>query len=160
MRLILLVFMALSAIVCGARPAAASEARPWHRYLWPPAYDAIDWERRLMQNGTTPHPDQWDASGWKPEHWMAQRGGQGAGMVEHFFTVGILEDQSMEDDIPVLEVGTEFFRIGGEDQRRVMALVDRVYGVTTKSPHRMFLIEDGETGRPLGTYTVSGLTLQ
>lgn len=159
MRLIRIAFSAVLLVAAGGASAWAGP-KPCYWGWWPEHFSKMDWERRLMQDGTTPHPDQWDGSNWKPADWIAQRGGKGGKMVERFFAIGILEDQSMDDDIPVLEVGTGFFRLGGEDQKRVMALVDTVYGVTTKSPHKMFLIEDGRTGRPLGTYTVSGLTLQ
>ncbi len=159
MRLISIMFLAIILAVSAGAPAWA-EPKPCYWGWWPEHFEKMHWERRLMQDARTPHPNQWDGSRWTPADWIAQRGGNGGKMISRFFAIGVLEDQSMDDDIPVLEVGTEFYRLGGEDQRRVMALVDSVYGVTTRSPHKIFLIEDGKTGRPLGTYTASGLTLQ
>lgn len=159
MRLILIAFLAAFGVVSLAAPAHAGP-KPCYWGWWPEHFAKMDWEKRLMQDGTTHHPNQWDGSNWKPEHWAAQREGGGAKILERFFTIGILEAFDMDEDIPVLEVGRGFFDLGGEDQKRVMTLVDRVYAVTTKSPRKMFLIEDGRTGKRLGTYTVSGLMLR
>lgn len=160
MRLILIAFMTVAGLAAWGGSAQAAPKPCWFAW-WPSHFKNMDWERRLMQDGTTHHPLKGPgAQPWKPSDWTAQRKGGGASVIEQFFITGILEDQSLDDDIPVLEVGREFHNLGAIEQQRVMALVDSVYGVTTRSPHKIFLIEDALTGRALGTYTAAGLTVR
>src|SRR5690606_10323305 len=112
-----------------------------------------------LENGTDPHPEQFREKNWTPAAWIRQRK-NGLALVQGFYRAGIIADQVIEDDVPVVTVGPGFYRLGGQDKRRVMASLDQVYGITAQNPRGVMLLRDWHTHLPIGTYGKSGLILQ
>ncbi len=139
--------------VCG--PATA-DPKPWIWGWWPSHFEKLDFEKRLMQDTRTDHNRQWDQIDWQAQDWIAQRK-SGLALVERFYDVGIISNQYMKNDIPVLEVGPSFYNLGGFDKRRVVETVDEVYEITSSKTNGAFHIYDSETHEPIGFYSGTGL---
>lgn len=137
--------------------SAYAEPKPWVFSWWESHWDGLDFIP--YQNGKHPHNTQWDDSGWRPEHWAAQRGGAEE-VIRGFYFADILRGQYVDDGVPVLEVGPAFYMLGGEDQRRVADMVDYVYNITASRENAMFQLYDWKTREPIGAYTRYGLQLQ
>ena len=151
--LILLVFLAFT-------PSAWAESKPWI-LSWSANHEK--WENYkhfnpYLENGRDPHPTQWAQKDWYVEDWLSQRR-SGLELVQGFYNVKILKDQEMEDGVPVLVVGPEFYRLSGFDKRRVVQTVDAVYGVTKSDPNQVVILKDWVTRRPIGLFTEYGLQL-
>lgn len=146
-------------LLFGAAPVAQAGSKPW---IW--SWDFTHWEHLdfvpYLENGTDPHNAQWERSPWKPRHWTQQRGGKDGRVIEALYRADILRDQYEDDGLPVLEVGPGFYKLGGEDKRRVTAMVDRAYGITTGRPYGLYMIYDWRTKKPVGSYTYYGLQTQ
>ena len=150
------------ALVLGLLPLRAAQADPkpcWFAW-WPSHWTKMDWEKRHFEDGKTPINAQWNHQSWVPKDWIAQSGGDGVDMVQGFYNAGILADQYVDGDTPVLEVGPAFFRLGGYDKRRVVAAVDQVYKVTGRMGRSVIRVVEDRTGKTIGFYTASGLVLQ
>ncbi|MCB9979276.1 MAG: hypothetical protein H6862_06715 [Rhodospirillales bacterium] len=139
---------------------AVAESKPCWFAWWPSHWTKMDWEKRHFEDGKTPINTQWNDVSWLPQDWIAQSNGDGMSMIQRFYDAGILSDQYLDDETPVLEVGPGFYRLGGYDKRRVIAAVDAVYHATSRAARKAIRIEDSRTGKPLGFYTASGLVLQ
>jgi hypothetical protein len=142
-----------------AAPSAA-ESKPWVFGWGDSHWETLDSTRPYLHDSRIRHNRQWDDRTWTPSDWLAQRGGDGLAMVESFYVAGILSDQYRRNKVPVLEVGPEFHALGGYDKRRIVRLVDKVYGVTVTDPRGIFRLRDGETGRYIGLYSRRGLMLE
>lgn len=134
-----------------------AESKPWVWGWWESHWDNLDFIP--YQNGKHPHNSQWDESKWQPAHWQAQRA-DAMSVVNGFYTADILRGQYVDDDIPVLEVGPSFYLLGGQDQRRVVEMVDYVFEMTNRKKNGMFQLYDWKTKKPIGAYTEYGLQLQ
>ncbi len=138
---------------------AHAKPKPWVFSWWLSHWDNLDF-KPYPDNTRHTHDMQWNKSLWKPDHWIAQRGGDGTKLIQGFYKAGIIRDQYEDDDIPVLEVGPVFYELGGEDKRRVMATVDAVYGITSGAENGMFTLTDWRSGQMIGAYTRYGLQMQ
>ncbi len=121
----------------------------------------VDFERRYLRDGTTPHNNQWDMTNWHPELWVQAEGGV-TEVINKFYDSGVIIEQ-YEDEVPVLEVGETFMRLSPLDQRRVIEFVDYAFKITEKQPHGVFyVVFDHKTkGQELvGIHTINGLQFQ
>ena len=81
-------------------------------------------------------------------------------LIDGFFRADILREQTSEDNIPVLIVGPQFYRLGGFDKRRVMTTLDTVYGITESGKHPTIILKDWATKRQIGLFTRDGLQIE
>lgn len=140
-----------------ALPAQA-EPKPTIWGWWPSHWQNMDFEPYL-ENGKDPHNTQWDRKIWKPADWVAQKGST-QDLLKGFYSAEILSDQYVDDDVPVLEVGPNFYHLSGFDKRRVARTVDEVYQITSSKPDGMFMLYDWRTKKAVGIYTAHGLQIQ
>ncbi len=162
MSLTRLIIFSLLVAVAPLRPALADHKPCWFAW-WPSHWRDMNWEKRHFEDGKTPITTQWHDEKWSPADWVAQSGGNGMEMIQRFYDAGIVADQYVDDDTPVLEVGPAFFRLGGLDKRRVVASVDHVYHVTGTGKGKPDTIQvvAKSTRKTVGYYTAaSGLVLQ
>lgn len=113
-----------------------------------------------LNDAKTPHSMQFHGDGWSPEVWAENAGGAEKVMGELYYA-GIITDQ-YKDDVPVLEVGRPFLQLSQQDQQRVTAFVDYVYGITTSKPQGMYyvLFKEKRIKKIIGVYSEQGLQLQ
>ena len=160
--LILLFFLTFAA---GSFPAMA-KSKLW-MYSWEWGHERWTSYKKFapfLENGKHPHNAQWKDQNWYAEDWISQTKGspdrKGLNLVDGFYKAGILKDQKIEDDIPVLVVGPQFYHLSGYDKRRVAHTVDVVYGITQEKENGVFILKDWRTKQPVGLYTEYGLQLQ
>lgn len=113
-----------------------------------------DFTSPYVENGRWAHPTQWDHERWALGDWVANSE-DGLARIQRFYDVDVLTDQYQKHGIPVLEVGSGFYHLSGRDQRRVLALVDEVYNITTTAPN-VFQVRDWKTNRIVGIYSKAG----
>ncbi len=155
----------LSLIVTVSLLPAVAQAEPkfFGLFWWPDHWRNQDF-MPYFDNSKDPHNTQWDKTAlspvyWTPKEWVTMDGGRGLALIQKWYNVGILQDQYVDDDMPYLVVGPNFYHLSGSDKRRVMQTIDAVYQVTSLSP-KMFYIEDSKTEKVIGYYTPKGLILQ
>lgn len=158
MRFFCLAMSAMLVLAFSSSDAVAGP-KPWVFGWWPGHWNNLNFESPYMYDGKTPHNTQWDKEDWKPQDWIVQRG-SGVGLIESWYLSGIIQDQYMRYDVPVLEVGPAFYDLGGFDKRRIMQTVDAVYRITSRKENGMFRLRDGESGDFIGLYSSHGLMLQ
>ena len=149
------IFVAITCIfILFTSATAQAEPKPWIFSWWPGHWDDLDFHPYL-EGAPHAHTSQWDDDGWTPKDWVQRTGGDELSTVRRFYKVGILQDQYVDDGIPVLVVGQPFFQLGGQDKQRVMDLIDHVYGITsTANGNGIFKICDGD--EEIGIYTKYG----
>jgi hypothetical protein len=144
-----------------------AEPKPTIWGWWPWHYSHLDFNRRYLENGTTPQHSDWETDDWTPQVWTDARANPQE-VMNGFYNAGIITDQYVDDGIPVintghgvpvLEVGPNFLRLSDNDKRRVVAYVDSVAGITSHDDG-MFYIRYNKGNKPLGIYTKYGLQLQ
>lgn len=120
------------------------------------------------ETSINPHNGQWDSGlgevqgsnpAWQPSDWISMNGGTGVDLINRWYVADIIERQYLDDHIPYLDVGVNFYHLSGYDQRRVMQTVDYVYHMTSRHP-RMFYLKDHDTNKIIGYYGPEGLTMQ
>lgn len=120
------------------------------------------------ETSINPHNSQWDSGlgevqgnnpAWQPADWISMNGGTGVDLINRWYVADIIERQYLDDHIPYLDVGVNFYHLSGYDQRRVMQTVDYVYHMTSRHP-RMFYLKDADTNKIIGYYGPEGLTMQ
>jgi len=119
-----------------------------HNYLLAPGVEA--------QN-----PGLMDPS-WTPSDWIDQYKDP-AVLINGFFETDILRRQTMSGEVTKLIVGPTFYRLGGDDKRRVITTYDAVYGITQgkqKDVAKVIILEDWLTRRAVGLYSKAGLQLE
>ncbi len=134
-------------------------SKPWVFGWWPGHWKNLDFERPYLYDGKTPHNSQWDHRQWLPGDWTIQRE-SGLKLIDSWYISGIIRDQYIKQDVPVLEVGSAFYDLGGYDKRRVVQTIDTVYGITGRKKNGIFRIRDGNSGDFIGLYSRRGLMLQ
>ena len=159
MRLLSIFLAALVLSLSFPAAPAHAEAKPWIWSWWPNHWKNQDFQYHL-ENGKHPHNSQWNKSLWTPEHWTARHDGNGERLIHDWYHAGIITGQYDEHDVPVVEVGPGFYRLGGEDKRRVAATIDHVYGITAMSDNSLFMLYDWNSKKPIGLYTRYGLQMQ
>lgn len=101
---------------------------------------------------------QWEHKDWYAEDWLAQK--DGMELVRGFYAADILKDQvEGHADLPVLVVGPNFYRLSGFDKRRVIHIVDMVYGITREKKNGSFVLMDWDTKTSIGMFDQNGLRL-
>lgn len=153
-----LVCFAVFVVTMSVSLSAYAGPKPWVWGWWPSHWENLDFEPYL-ENAKHPHNSQWDEKNWKPAHWIEQRK-SGMDTLGAFYFADVLRDLYFDDGVPVLEVGPSFYRLSGYDKRRVTALVDEIYQVTTSRPFGMFMLYDWKSKEPIGSYTQYGLQIQ
>lgn len=121
----------------------------------------VDFERRYLRDGTTPHNNQWNGENWHPEYWVEAEGSV-TKVIDGFYKSGVIVDQ-YDDEVHVLEVGETFLRLSPVDQRHVVEFVDYAFKITEQQPHGIFYVvfDHKRKGQELlGIYTVNGLQFQ
>lgn len=159
-RNVLFLFAFLTAAT-GAGTGAWAKSKP-NIFMWPQGHEL--WEdtkafQPHLENAKHPHPAQWATKDWYAEDWIAQRP-SGLNLVQGFYTSDIIRDQDVDDDMPILIVGPNFYRLSGFDKRRVVTTIDTVYGVTRSQPQAAIVLRDWHTRCPVGVFTREGLSLQ
>lgn len=139
-----------------ALPGAA-QASSWWDYIFTPAVP--DFERFYEYDAKTPNVAMYDMDQWTPEVWTENRGSQEAVMNDLYIN-GIITDQYVDDEVPVLEVGQHFMELSGNDKRRVVAYIDSVFGITSNAEQGVIMLEHWKTSDVVGVYTRQGLQLQ
>jgi len=146
--------------------ALASSARD---YLWGPPQ--TDFVRPFLEEAKLPHNARWADDEWSPKDWIDSRGGSVKAVVDGLYRADIVVDQYI-DDVPVLEVGQGFLELGAQDQRRVVAFMDEVFGITKFATPGIILVLfhrddkswlhgliEGDTEQ-IGVFDANGLQLQ
>ena len=156
------VLLALAAIIfcAGVGLSGAAQAQPkvWIFGWGPEYYHTHDFEPYL-DDAKLPHYHQWDGRNWKPQDWIQQKKGE-LKMMRSLYFSEIISDQYYENDVPVLEVGPNFYNLSGYDRERVAELVDHVYNITGENKDGIFMLYDWDTEKPIGVYSAYGLSLQ
>ena len=129
------------------------------KYIWgPPKSEMI---RPYLEEAKIPHNARWADDEWSPQDWIDSRGGNAVTVVNGLYEAGIISDQYFDDDIPVLEVGQEFLKLGAQDKRRVVAFIDEVFGVTKyANPPVIMIYFHDKKNTPVGVFNAQGLQLQ
>ena len=154
-----LFFLAFSLSPLCFANAAEQGPKPWIFSWWPSHFDKQDFNY-YVENARHTHNSQWNDSLWTPEMWLARYDGNGERLIHDWYHAGIITAQYDEDDVPVLEVGPGFYRLGGQDKRRVAATVDHIYGITAMAENSMMYLYDWNSGDQVGLYTRYGLQMQ
>ena len=123
--------------------------------LWRGDRSNPDFVRPNLNDGKT-YPEMTDD--WTPAEWTESKGSTKA-VIEGFYQGGLITDQYMQDNIPVIEVGPNFMHLSSRDKNRVAAYIDHVQGYTRGKPG-MFYIYYPVAKKPFGVYTKRGLELQ
>lgn len=111
-----------------------------------------------LENSRHVQIPQWEHEDWYAEDWLSQK--DGMELISGFYEADILRDQIVrEGQVPVLVVGPNFYHLSGFDKRRVVHVVDVVYGITKSGENRSFELEDWNTQMAIGTFDAEGLRL-
>ncbi len=150
-----------AALLISSSAYAGPKFRNW--FWWPGHWKNQDF-KPYYENGTDQHLTQWDDDKlsnayWTPREWVTNDGGNGLALIQKWYNGDILRDQRVEDGVPRLVIGPNFYKLGDADKSRVTETIDAVYQVTSRRP-KMFYLEDFSTGREIGYYVASGLILQ
>ena len=154
-----LCFALFLALMSAVPATAKAEPKPWPFSWWPSHWENLTF-KPYLEHPTQPQNSQWDEKTWEPADWAAQRKGGSDQVIQGFYNSGILNDQYVENDVPVLEVGPGFYRLSGYDKRRVMRVVDDYYKITSNHGNAIFTVADWRSHEPIGLYTANGLQLQ
>lgn len=159
MKLPVCAIIAALVLVLAADPVRA-EPKPWIFGWWPSHWENLNFVEPYLDGPKHPHNTQWDSQGWETADWAAQREGGTLEVIHDYYRAGVLQRQYVDDHMPVLEVGPNFYHLSGQDKRRITRLIDDHFQITTNHLNAMYTLRDGRTGRPIGTYTAYGLHLQ
>ena len=156
-RLALLAILVLSPFA--ATGAMADPGPKPSAFFWWPGH----WNNQTfipyLDDGTHPHNTEWDYKHWQADDWIRQNK-DGLTLVKKFYTADIIRRQYVRHETPVVVVGPAFYELGGEDKRRVMAVLDNVWKITSSKPDGMFMLYDWDSGEAVGSYTQGGLQIQ
>lgn len=112
-----------------------------------------------LEPAKLPHDTQWDFDDWKSGDWYQQRKDK-MDLIEGFYKADIIRNQYVDRGVPVLEIGPNFYNLGGFDKRRVAEVIDETYNITASKTFGMFMLYDWKTHKPIGSYTAYGLQLR
>lgn len=151
---ILLILLSFFAMFLATNPVEAGSKR-WnqryhHQLNYAPFQPYLEDERHLQI-------PQWEDKNWYAEDWLVQR--DGMSLVSGFYDADIFRDQRTgKRNTPILVVGPNFYRLSGFDKRRVVTILDQVYGITAERGG-IFMLEDWYTQAPIGVFDKEGLRL-
>jgi hypothetical protein len=155
------VFVALLALIGAGLSTQAHANGKFGPFAWEPSH----WEQLhefqpYIEHPTQTQNQQWENDPWTPSTWAQQRGDGAKRVVDDLFRVDIFRKQYVEDGVPAVQVGPNFYNLGGNDKRRVTAMLDEFYGITKSKVFGMFMLYDWNTHQPIGSYTQYGLQLK
>jgi hypothetical protein len=154
-------------ILAQAAPALAQGPKAWVFGWGNGHYENLDFKRRYgVVSKEAPNAPFMDID-WAPQDWLAQYQNE-LTLISEFYRADIIHDQIMRrkflglgrEVVPVLQVGPNFYYLGNEDKIKVVETLDAVYQITPKDMFGLFVLQDAQTGRDIGTYTQYGLQLQ
>ncbi len=159
MRVNKLILLALFLILGADKSFAQSKDSP---FGW--SYDHWKWNSHTkfngyLEKGKDTQNQQWANEDWYVQDWVAQNK-DAMTLVDGFFRTDILRSQDVDDGVPVVLVGPQFYRLGGFDKRRVMTTLDSVYGITESGLNPVIRLKDWFTKRDIGIFTKHGLQLE
>jgi hypothetical protein len=151
------IFVITSGCLCGNAQAGGK--------IWPFAWGPSHWEhldhfQPYIDNPVQTQDLQWDNDPWSPSVWAQQRNDGEKRVVADLFKADIFRDKFVEDGVPAVQVGPTFYMLGGQDKRRVTAMLDDFYGITKNKVFGMFTLYDWNSHQPIGTYTQYGLQMK
>lgn len=150
------------AVLAGAFTAPAmAEPKPWPLGWWPGHWDWAEYKNfnSYLEKGKDTQNQQWSREDWYVQDWVSQSEDEFK-LIDGFFKADVLREQTEEDDVPVLIVGPQFYRLGGFDKRRVLTTLDAVYGITDRGEHPLIVLKDWHTDREIGIFNKDGLQLE
>ncbi|MCI5060010.1 MAG: hypothetical protein MRY79_02940 [Alphaproteobacteria bacterium] len=101
---------------------------------------------------------QWAHEDWYAEDWTSKK--KGMDLVQDFYKADIFRDQvTDENGMPVLIVGPNFYHLSGYDKRRVVHVLDVVYGLTASKTNGSFYLQDWHSEKIIGSFDRHGLRL-
>ena len=159
-KLILLTFLTL--FWAGLSAQTSHAATSLNPFGWWSGHDT--WEKfknynPYLEKGKDTQNQQWAAEDWYVQDWLAQNK-DAFKLIDGFYKADVLREQTDEDGVPVLVVGTNFYRLGGFDQRRILTTLDAVYGITDSGEHPVIILRDWYTKKDVGLFTKDGLQLE
>jgi hypothetical protein len=146
----------------GAVLASPAHARQdWPFGWWPGHWKWVTYKNfnPYLEKGKQTQNQQWGAEDWYVQDWVSQYENEFK-LIDGFFKSDVLREQTDEDDVPVLIVGPNFYRLGGFDKRRVLTTLDAVYGITERGTHPVILLRDWHTNKEIGLFTKDGLQME
>lgn len=148
-------------LMLGTAVPAHAEQKPWMFGWWPGHWEWTSYKKfhPYLENGKETQNQQWAAEDWYVQDWLSQNKDNFA-LIDGFFKADILRKQTSDDDVPVLIVGPQFYRLGGFDKRRVVTTLDTVYGITERGSHPVIVLKDWHTKREIGLFSKEGLQLE
>lgn len=146
-------------ILTGATGAAMAQSKYMFGAGWPPEHWENQGFRPYMEPPKLTHNSQWDYDDWKSSDWLQQKDSK-MHLINGFYNADILRNQYMDDDMPVLEIGPNFYNLGGHDKRRITQMVDETFNITGDNLFGSFMLYDWQSKDPIGVYTQYGLQLK
>jgi len=149
----------LGVSLSGAAMANSYEATP---YRWGPERPSLPEYKDYhpyLENGKETQNQQWANEDWYVQDWVSQRPGDMA-LIDGFFKSDIIRSQTVDRGVPTLVVGSNFYRLGGFDKRRIITTIDAVYGITESGPRNVILLKDWKTNAQIGVFTKDGLQIE
>lgn len=151
----------LALFLLALAPGTAKATEFWPFGWWPGHWDWVQYKKfnGYLEKGTDTQNQQWREEDWYVQDWLAQNK-DSLSLIEGFYRSDILREQTDDDGVPVLIVGTNFYHLGGFDKRRVITTLDHVYGITEGGEHRAIILKDWHTKKEIGLFTAEGLQLE
>lgn len=149
--------MVLMFLICTADFA---EARPVRVSFW----GQNTYFHYYMEHPSQAHVHQWKNNAWSPHDWtMLDKSRDADTLLKKMQHANIIYDVVIDEDdeeTPVVEVGPGFYKLGGQEKRRMAAYLDHVYGFTSSKQDGVFFLNDARTDDQIGIYSRYGLQLQ
>ncbi len=153
--------IAFFAFICLAQAVPAQAEQKWFGLAWPERH----WEylgnfQPFIDHPTQTHNRQWDKEPWAPSDWAAQNPDGALGVIDGFKRADIVRRFYVYRDTPAVEVGPNFYNLGGKDKQHVAAMIDEVYGITRNDIYGIYTLYDWNSHKPIGMYSQHGLQLK
>lgn len=138
--------------------AARAEPKSFFGPWWSSHWVNQDF-KPFYQDGQLPQSTQWDGSNWGPQDWLDARNGDAEGLLRLWYDNAIIRSRYMDDGIPYVDIGVNFYHLSGYDKGRVLATLDHIFKAT-EGKAGSILVKDHITKRVIGVYTKAGLDLE
>lgn len=165
MRTFVIGFLAfgLCCTLCAVPEKALAESKFWV-FGWPNAHwKTLDYEQRYMRGPVQRHshvlPAPDNTRLWHPSDWTNQRGRDTGTLVRGWQNAGIIADYDLDEDVPLMEVGSGFYRLSDTDKSRVLKIFAAHTGIIWNR-RGILRLRDARTGKVIGMYTAHGLMLR
>lgn len=142
-------------------PQVSQAAQYWPFGWWPGHWEWTSYKNfnPYLEKGKQTQSQQWGAEDWYVQDWLAQNKDNFT-LIDGFYRSDILREQTDDDGVPVVIVGTNFYHLGGFDKRRVLTTLDAVYGITEAKQDAVIILKDWHTKKEIGLFTREGLQLE